>query len=200
VYIRRGLIKYTLLAVIMMVGALFYSDVPAVGKAPSGTHFLNFNTVDILSPQRSLITKDGHFQINISLSNNQLPETFMGDDYGLFIRYVNPDPTSVTVYLEVKATGTWDFVFKEAYIGEVGTTEKDNDFTDIMLTGYLGESQVCQTSPYDSVGKVEEVYNIDYSNCEGKQMDRFVVQFTVPGKGITNQFNLNFESKTLLKT
>jgi hypothetical protein len=181
----------------MMVGALFYSDVPAVGKAPSGTHSLNFDTVDIQSPQRSLITKDEHFQISISLSNGQLPETFMGDYYGLLIEYVNPDTTSVTVYLEVKATGTWDFAFKEAMIGEVSITEKDNDFTNIMLTGYRGASQVCQTSPYNSIGILEDVYSIDYSNCADKQMDRFVFQFTIPGKGITHP--INFASFTIVQ-
>jgi len=91
--------------------------------------------------------------------------------------------------VEVKARGTWDFAFKEALIGEFGGSPEDNDFTNIMLTGYRGATQVCQTSPYNSVGIFEEVYNIDYSNCEGEQMDRFVVQFTVPGKGNTNDFN-----------
>jgi hypothetical protein len=160
----------------MMLGALFFSAVPAVGKAPSGTYSLKSNNVDILSYLSTLITKDGHFQISISLSDGQVPYAFQGDQYGLLIQYTNRDTASMTVSVEVKATGTWDFAFKEALIGEFGGSPWNNDFTNIILTGYRGATQVCQTSPYNSVGKFEEVYSIDYSNCAGKQMDRFVVQ------------------------
>jgi len=186
---KRGLIKCAWLTAIMMMCALFYGVVPVAAKAPAGTYEMRGS---VYPDYGSVTTKDGNFIISVKLSNGITPR-LEADDYGLYIDYSTEDE-EVEIELEFRPTGTWDFIFMEAIIGEFSENEipGNNQFSDIYLAGYVGDVKVCQTSPYSSIDQYEEIYGIDYSDCIGKKMDRFVIHFIAqPNQEV---MNLNFES------